>query len=138
MAGTITATTIQNDSSNPPTFRNNSVEIGTLCRAWVYYNQISQTILGSFNVSSVTYIGTGYFKVNLTTALPDTNFSCCGVAAGSGSAGVPATATFQEWTGTSAGGGVNNQRTTSAASFRTGRADNDASQDSLVSVQFFR
>ena len=71
MAGTITATTIQNDTSSPPAFRNNTVEIGRLCRAWVNYNGVAQTVTGSFNVSSVTYNSTGIYTVNFTTAMPN-------------------------------------------------------------------
>jgi PKD repeat protein len=44
-------------------------------KAWVNYNGVSQTILGSFNVSSVTYNSTGNYTVNLTTAMPSTNFA---------------------------------------------------------------
>jgi hypothetical protein len=76
MAGTITTSTIQNDTSSPPTFRNNSVEIGRLCRAWVNYGGDTQTIKGSFNVSSVTYVGTGVYTVNFATPMPDANYSC--------------------------------------------------------------
>jgi hypothetical protein len=76
MAGTLTATTIQNDTSSPPTFRNNSVEIGTLCRAWVNFNgQGTVAIRASFNVSSITDNGTGNYTINFTTALPDSNFA---------------------------------------------------------------
>jgi hypothetical protein len=76
MAGTITATTIQNDTSSPPTFRNNSVEIGTLCRAWVNFNGTGTVaIRASFNVSSITDNGTGDYTVNFTTAMPDANYS---------------------------------------------------------------
>lgn len=72
MAGTITTSTIQNDTSNPPTFRNNSVEIGTLCRAWVNFNGTgTPAIRGSFNVSSITDNGQGDFTVNFTNAMPD-------------------------------------------------------------------
>jgi hypothetical protein len=106
--------------------------------AWVYYNQASQTILGSFNVSSVTYNGTGLFRVNLTTALANTNFAVCGAGAGGGGAGVPTFTTFSETTGTGSAAGTNSQRTTSGANFRTARSDNDSPQDNLVSVIFFR
>jgi hypothetical protein len=76
MAGTLTATTIQNDTSSPPTFRNNSVEIGTLCRAWVNFNGVpTVSIRASFNVSSITRNGTGDYTVNFTNALPDANYS---------------------------------------------------------------
>jgi hypothetical protein len=76
MAGTITATTIQNDTSSPPAFRNNSVEIGRLCRAWVNFNGTGTVaIRASFNVSSITDNGTGDYTVNFTTAMPDENYS---------------------------------------------------------------
>lgn len=86
MAGTLTITTIQNDTSSPPTFRNNSVEIGTLCRAWVNFNGTGTVaIRGSFNVSSITDNGTGEYTVNMTTAMPDTNY--CAIANGAEDAG---------------------------------------------------
>jgi hypothetical protein len=79
MAGTLTATTIQNDTSSPPTFRNNSVEIGTLCRAWVNFNGTGTVaIRASFNVSSITDGGTGIYTVNFTTAMPDANYAIIG------------------------------------------------------------
>lgn len=80
MAGTLTATTIQNDTSSPPTFRNNSAEIGQLCRAWVQYNAVTQTIAGSFNVSSVTFTSTGFFTINFARAMPNANYSLVGTA----------------------------------------------------------
>jgi hypothetical protein len=96
MAGTLTATTIQNDTSSPPTFRNNSVEIGTLCRAWVNFNGTGTVaIRGSFNVSSITDNGTGDYTVNFTTAMPDANYSAVvsadNVDCGSGIATVAST-----------------------------------------------
>jgi hypothetical protein len=82
MAGTITATTIQNDTSSPPTFRNNSVEIGTLCRAWVNFNGTGTVaIRGSFNVSSITDNGTGNYTVNFTTAISDANYAVTSINA---------------------------------------------------------
>lgn len=87
MAGTITTSTIQNDTSSPPTFRNNSVEIGTLCRAWVNFNGTGTVaIRASFNVSSITDNGTGDYTINFTTALADANYSVVGeVSTSSGS-----------------------------------------------------
>jgi hypothetical protein len=84
MAGTITATTIQNDTSSPPTFRNNSVEIGRLCRAWVNFNGTGTVaIRDSFNVSSITDNGTGDYTVNFTTAMPDVNYAPIGMSGNS-------------------------------------------------------
>lgn len=76
MAGTITTSVIQNDTSSPPTFRNNSVEIGTLCRAWVNFNGTGTVaIRASFNVSSITDNGTGQYTVNFTNAFADANYA---------------------------------------------------------------
>jgi hypothetical protein len=77
MAGTITATTIQNDTSSPPTFRNNSIEIGTLCRAWCNFDGTTSppTIRANFNVSSITKHTTGDYTVNFTNAFADANYS---------------------------------------------------------------
>lgn len=51
------------------------------CRAWVNFNGVGTvTILGSGNVSSITDLGVGRYQVNLTTALPDTNFSAIAAA----------------------------------------------------------
>lgn len=81
MAGTITTSVIQNDTSSPPTFRNNSVEIGTLCRAWVNFNGTGTVaIRASFNVSSITDNGTGQYIVNFTNALPDANYAPVGTS----------------------------------------------------------
>lgn len=76
MAGTIVADTHQSSTTNPPTFQNtNGTQIGTLCRAWVQYNSTSQTVNASFNVSSVTYNGTGDITINFSTSLPDGNYA---------------------------------------------------------------
>ena len=46
------------------------------CRAWVNFNgEGTVAIRASGNVSSITDNGTGQFRVNLTTSLPDTNYS---------------------------------------------------------------
>ena len=46
------------------------------CRAWVNFNGTGTVaIRGSGNVSSITDIGTGTYRVNFTTALPDANYS---------------------------------------------------------------
>lgn len=76
MAGTISVSTVRNDTANPTQFQNSSgTEVGRLCRAWVYFNGSTGAIYAQFNVSSVTKTGTGTYDVNLTTALPDVNCS---------------------------------------------------------------
>ena len=45
------------------------------CRAWIFFDGTgSVTINGSANVSSIVDNGVGNWTVNLTTALPDTNY----------------------------------------------------------------
>jgi PKD repeat protein len=75
--GTLASDVIQSSTTGtPPQFNDGSgAQIGTLCRAWIQYNGSSQTIVGSFNVSSVTYTSTGQYTVNFTKAMPDTNYS---------------------------------------------------------------
>jgi hypothetical protein len=47
------------------------------CRAWVNFNGTGTVaIRASGNVSSITDNGTGDYNVNLTTAMPDTNYAC--------------------------------------------------------------
>lgn len=50
------------------------------CRAWVNFNGTGTVaIRASGNVSSITDNGTGNYTVNFTTAIPDTNYSLCGM-----------------------------------------------------------
>lgn len=44
------------------------------CRGWVNFNGTSGAIRASGNVSSVTRIGTGRYRINFTTAMPDANY----------------------------------------------------------------
>ncbi len=49
------------------------------CRAWVNFNGTGTvSIRGSGNVSSITDNGTGNYRVNLSTAMPDTNYTAVG------------------------------------------------------------
>jgi hypothetical protein len=46
------------------------------CRAWVNFNGTgTPAIRGSGNVTSITDAGVGQYRVNLTTAMPDRNYS---------------------------------------------------------------
>lgn len=61
------------------------------CRAWVNFNGTGTVaIRASGNVSSITDHGTGDYTVNLTTALPDTNFAVSGTSS-VGTLGTPET-----------------------------------------------
>ena len=72
-------------------------------RAWVNFNgQGTVAIRASANVSSITDNGTGLYRVNFTTAMPDANFAVSGFGqydnAGSSNSpvvGLPRTATSQ-------------------------------------------
>ena len=88
MAGTVIADNLQaaatstlviknGVASTPPTIQDSAgTTIGTFCRAWVNFNGTGTVaIRASFNVSSITDRGTGTYTVNMSTALPDANYS---------------------------------------------------------------
>jgi hypothetical protein len=51
------------------------------CRAWVNFNGTgTPAIVGSGNVSSITDSGVGIYVVNLTNAMPDTNYAFFGTS----------------------------------------------------------
>lgn len=53
-------------------------------KAWVSYNQSSDTVNASYNVTSVTDNGIGLFTVNWDTDFSDTNYSAVALCNGSG------------------------------------------------------
>lgn len=56
-------------------------------RAWVNFNGVPTiAIRASSNVSSVTDLGTGTYRVSFITALPDANYSAVAMASGDGAA----------------------------------------------------
>jgi hypothetical protein len=87
MAGSLTISTLNNDTGVLAT-QNGMTGI---CKAWVNFDASSGTpsIRGSFNVSSVTTVGTGDFTVNYTTAMPNANYCVTGCI-GNSSAGANA------------------------------------------------
>ena len=78
--GSLLTDTVQSSTTGtPPQFNDgNGTQIGTLCRAWVNFQggngNTAGTINRSFNVSSITVVGTGQYTVNFTTAMPNANF----------------------------------------------------------------
>jgi hypothetical protein len=57
------------------------------CKAWVNFNGTGTVaIRASGNVSSITDGGTGYYTVNFTTALPDSNYSMTSMSTVAGDA----------------------------------------------------
>lgn len=81
MAGTIVVDTIQSETALPPTVRNTSgTQIGTFCRAWVNFNGTgTPAIRASFNVSSITDNGVGFYTANFSTAMPDANYAAVAI-----------------------------------------------------------
>ena len=88
MAGIVIADTLQAASTStlvlkngvantPPTVQDSAgTQIGTFCRAWVNFNGTGTVaIRASFNVSSITDVGTGRYRLNFTTPLSDTNYA---------------------------------------------------------------
>ncbi len=58
------------------------------CRAWVNFNGTGTVaIRDSGNVSSILDLGAGLYRVNLTTAMPDANYSCVATGGASGNRG---------------------------------------------------
>jgi hypothetical protein len=57
--------------------------INGTAKAWVNFNGTGTVaIRASFNVSSITDLGTGTYRINFSTAMPDSNYSAVyGVAA---------------------------------------------------------
>jgi hypothetical protein len=86
-SGTITgATTLATTVASPAFTTPNidSAQIPTvsgtaplyMCRAWVNFNGTGTVaIRASGNVTSITDDGTGRYRVNFTTAMPDANYS---------------------------------------------------------------
>ena len=76
MAGTLVANTINTDTG---VFSTNNAYLG-IAKAWVNYNATTQTITNSFNVSSVTYVSSGLYTINYTTAMPNANYCISGTS----------------------------------------------------------
>jgi hypothetical protein len=80
MAGALTISTLNNDTGVLAT-QNGMTGIA---KAWVYFNGLgAATVNGSFNISSVTFVSTGNYTVNMTTAMPNANYCICACNSGS-------------------------------------------------------
>jgi hypothetical protein len=87
MVGTDATQTLTNKTLTTPNI--NSAQVATvtgtaplyMCRAWVNFNGTGTiAIRASGNVSSITDLGAGAYRVNFTTAMPDANYAASGVA----------------------------------------------------------
>jgi len=76
MAGTIVASTINNDTG---VFSTNNAYSG-IAKAWVYFlpNAGTPSIQTSFNVSSITYNAAGNYTANFTTAMSNATYAAIG------------------------------------------------------------
>jgi hypothetical protein len=77
---TLALATISNLAGTASTSSDNVIRGSA--KAWCSYNASAQTINGSFNISSVTYNGTGSFTFNFTTAMPNATYSSIGMCGG--------------------------------------------------------
>jgi hypothetical protein len=100
------------------------------CRAWVNFDGTGTVaIRASGNVSSITDLGTGAYTVNLTTAMPDTNYACAMAVRGSSGAGTAVVAV--EHAGLAA-------RTTTSVSLYAIALNSATPDTNLIEVMFFR
>ena len=80
---TLRCTNLQ-DTSGGNSLTTAQIYNGT-AKAWVNFNGTGTVaIRAQFNVSSITDNGSGYYTINLTNALIDTNYSAIGISMGSG------------------------------------------------------
>ena len=95
------------------------------CRAWCNFNGTGTVaIRASGNVSSITDGGVGIYSLNLTTSMPDANYSTI-ITAGSNSAN-----SFES--------NVNPSSTTSTVNINTHDYGNSYSDNSFICVAVFR
>ena len=73
---TLSVATVKSLSSASPVFQNSSgTEKGQLCKAWVNFNGSGTvSIIGSFNMSSITDQGTGQYRLTYTNAMPNDDY----------------------------------------------------------------
>jgi hypothetical protein len=65
-------------SATAPVFQDSvGTQIGTLCRAWVKITTggTNPSVTAGFNVSSITYLSVGNWRVNFTNAMPTANYA---------------------------------------------------------------
>jgi hypothetical protein len=128
--GNLLADVVQSSvTGSPPQFNDGTgAQIGTICRAWVSFNGTTSppTIRGSFNISSVTKSGAGTYTINITSAMPDTNYSVVGQ--GSYSGGTDGRFQFEQSTA----------RTTTAYYMYTANASQAATDSLYGNIAIFR
>ena len=118
---TLKVTTLQNLSGT---------EVYT-AKAWVNFNGTGTVaIRASGNVSSITDLGTGYYRVNFTTALTDANYSV--------SFGGQTVAASGWWRFLGSGAASVNGFSSSSYTFETPAANFTATDTEIATLAFFR
>mgnify|MGYP000025743029 CR=1 FL=1 len=74
---TLKAANIQSTTTGAPTFKTSAgTEIGQLTKAWVNFNgENTVAISDDLNVSSITDSGTGYYQINFTNSMGNSNYA---------------------------------------------------------------
>jgi hypothetical protein len=83
---TLALSTISNLAGTASTSSDNVIRGSA--KAWVKYDGSAQTIYASYNVTSVTYLSSGRYQVNFTTAFSSANYAACVTASVDGQIGV--------------------------------------------------
>jgi len=144
-SGTITgastlATTVASPTLTTPNI--NSAQFATVsgtapiypCRAWVNFNGTGTVaIRASGNVSSITDNGTGDYTVNMTTALPDANYSAVAACTTNSSFSVQQTVMFN-----SVVSNANVAPTTSAFRVSTRQNGGTGTDEEYILITVFR
>jgi hypothetical protein len=100
-------------------------------KAWVNFNGTGTVaIRAAGNVSSITDLGTGYYRVNFTTALTDANYSVS-----FGGQGVSASGW---WRFLGSGAASVNGFSSSSYTFETPAANFTATDTEIATLAFFR
>jgi len=136
--GTLAATF---DSSGNLLFNSGYGSVATAygCRAWVNFNGTGTVaIKASGNVSSITDLNTGYYAVNFSTALVDTNYSVAGFSVCYSSANLTG-ASQVAFTGPNNGTYTPSSKATTTFRLSVGNPSTGAAVDSAdISVSVFR
>jgi hypothetical protein len=99
------------------------------CRAWVNFNGTGTVaIRASGNVSSITDNGSGYYAVNFSNAMPNTNYALVGLGAWTDSGGALGTVSMSSA----------NTISTTSCNILTGRSNVGKMDLPIVNVAFFR
>jgi len=108
--------------------RSKTISQNFRCRAWVFYDQISDNVLGSGNVSSVSDDATGTFTINFSIDMTDTNY--CVVSGGNKTSGDTLPRTIMHVSG--------NSKTKSAIQLQVENSNGNNYDESNNSVAIFR